>query len=743
ALIRQGFIGCTPESPQIAVDLHTLEVYHRLRRRQPQLGIQPFARMLCDISNINYSSHTRDAFSQSFDAYLHILRTIHSRLDSELGRDTPNWRSLHSCPCCHAKLPDDPPLVPAVQFASDGNNSARRVESAGNADPRTFTSDYFIPRKEVDVYKNEVRSTGDDTADNDAADNDNEGQSGRCTSDFRASRPDGHKTALDIYETTGIFASACQHGIIQKICEMVRSGELAKYGLATVAHLLDVHGNDVGLGQDTGCAFSKTVASSPLLGDKARAQNLQICVNAFHGYAHSRLCQLSFHPLYRRGAGLSDLEQMERVFSGSNPVARIVRYASQFHFIQGLDLHFQQWDEDRYADLTTFLISKYRQATAMIAEYDPVVRAMCNRLSITTADIDKWPELERTFLLNLKEEPDERKLAAEYVRAIEARERLGEELSKTSGAFRLATGSVDYDKDVSETLKIENSRRATANEFFVQNRAVHDLETALGISKTWLQSSDEYQAAARYIKHQDFYRASDRLQLLVVQRLQELAKTHAMDTAYKMRMSISKAVERRSTAVRTALANYNKLAATMDPPAVKLTWREIIDYSFSSELDILKHSFFQPDVRDQPWAKPVNRDIATKYFKTVRAREEINRLNVEARRLHAWIIKENTDLENHRKRLEQTNPLLAVALTHRYSARIRINKVHLSRLVVLERLRGYTGARLSDTAESVCAPSVETAASQDGGISGMEPDLEDDELLDSMHRLSTFFEQLE
>lgn len=88
----------------------------------------------------------------------------------------------------------------------------------------------------------------------------------------------------------------------------------AKYGLAVINHLLQAHGNDIGLVQDTSCAFSKTVATSNFLGDRAQEARLQICVNTFHGYAHSHLCQLQYHPLYRIGFRFSDLEVMEQVF---------------------------------------------------------------------------------------------------------------------------------------------------------------------------------------------------------------------------------------------------------------------------------------------------------------------------------------------------------------------------------------------------------------------------------------------
>lgn len=109
---------------------------------------------------------------------------------------------------------------------------------------------------------------------------------------------------------------------------------------------------DIGIGYDIGCAFEATVAKSPLLRDIAKRRGVTFVVNAFHGYAHNRLCQVHHHPLYKEGFGLEDLETMERIFSSSNEVARTIRYASYFHWKQALDLHFTQWDEDKYAELS-------------------------------------------------------------------------------------------------------------------------------------------------------------------------------------------------------------------------------------------------------------------------------------------------------------------------------------------------------------------------------------------------------
>ena len=126
----------------------------------------------------------------------------------------------------------------------------------------------------------------------------------------------------------------------------------AKYPLAIVNHQLDTLGEEQAIGYDIGCTFASTVKSSKLLGKKAGDMGLRFSVNSFHGYAHSRLCQLNSHPLYLRGWGIEDLEGLERVFLASNAVAPLIRYATRYHWFQALDLHFKQWDDDKYHELS-------------------------------------------------------------------------------------------------------------------------------------------------------------------------------------------------------------------------------------------------------------------------------------------------------------------------------------------------------------------------------------------------------
>ncbi|KAF8218839.1 hypothetical protein L208DRAFT_1023550, partial [Tricholoma matsutake] len=127
-----------------------------------------------------------------------------------------------------------------------------------------------------------------------------------------------------------------------------------KYGLAMINEILNVFGANQGVGYDISCSQQITITASSL-SEKACILLSQLVVDAFHGHAHNRLCQLCNHPLFWKGFGLEDLAMCERIFAGTNPATCLVRHASYFHWLQFLDLQMDQWDRDKYLELSKIL----------------------------------------------------------------------------------------------------------------------------------------------------------------------------------------------------------------------------------------------------------------------------------------------------------------------------------------------------------------------------------------------------
>lgn len=156
------------------------------------------------------------------------------------------------------QLEDETTLYPSRLLAMDSNNSAKRLKGAGLADPREFQNDYFLSREDVDKFQNKVKQHmrapkapgkklftsqmnsieyGNEhntaiadalwiTVDEPGEAADGEDKVTPCTENWKASAEENNKKSLAVYDSTGIFPSACRHGFMLKAVEMVESGEL-------------------------------------------------------------------------------------------------------------------------------------------------------------------------------------------------------------------------------------------------------------------------------------------------------------------------------------------------------------------------------------------------------------------------------------------------------------------------------------------------------------------------------------
>ncbi|KAG0695001.1 hypothetical protein DFH29DRAFT_985063 [Suillus ampliporus] len=280
-------------------------------------------------------------------------------------------------------------LLPGRMDSIDGNNSLKRVDGSGHADEHIFRSvdDVRLCPGTQRVTENPTPADATESV---------------CTNNWKTANTITDNT-IKVFEQTGIFVSACHHGMVQTIIEMRQSGELAKYALATTNRILDVYGPNGATGYDIGCSYQATVNASSISA-KARSHQHQFVINSFHGHAHNRRCQLRFHPLYRR----------------LNAVAPVIRHASYFHWLQFIDLHFRQWDTDRYLELSKFLYNNYKQALTIIDDLTPAVEELKLALKITDADFERWNTEELEFLENVAEESDEDIEAMAYVEALES-----------------------------------------------------------------------------------------------------------------------------------------------------------------------------------------------------------------------------------------------------------------------------------------------------------------------------------
>ncbi|KAI6029248.1 hypothetical protein PISMIDRAFT_118784 [Pisolithus microcarpus 441] len=158
---------------------------------------------------------------------------------------------------------------------------------------------------------------------------------------------------------------------------------------------------------------------SSSLGKEVQEKWLKVVVNAFHGFAHNHMCQLENHPLYQLGFSHKDLETCKCIFSSSNNMALLICHASEFHWKQFLDLHFSQWDSDKYLKLSQFLYNNYKQVLHIIQTNLAELEQFKRSKDITDNDFESWHWEELEYLKQCAGESDANLIAVQYVELLE------------------------------------------------------------------------------------------------------------------------------------------------------------------------------------------------------------------------------------------------------------------------------------------------------------------------------------
>ncbi|KAL1724895.1 hypothetical protein EV714DRAFT_222321 [Schizophyllum commune] len=295
-----------------------------------------------------------------------------------------------------------------------------------------------------------------------------------------------------------------------------------KYPLAIVDHLLKTYGPDFGLGYDIMCAFFKTMQKSTLA-PRVAALRLRGVVPAFHGHAHNRGCQVSWHPMYAVGVGIEDFEECERTFCKSNELAGVTRMATSFHRRQQLVEHFDFHDMDKHLASGNFIYQNYRQAIEPSDQ--PALELLRERTGTTAVDQENDLKNERAYLQGLRHEPAEEVMAADYIELLETLYKL--DSSKASAiAKREALGadpsSLGY--TARQVTGIRTWATTSIAKYVAHHEVVVDFELQHSIETRWLPDCPEYQQAVKVVEQRRYRRALDNLERLVVQRFFELTK---------------------------------------------------------------------------------------------------------------------------------------------------------------------------------------------------------------------------
>ena len=145
------------------------------------------------------------------------------------------------------QLEDEANQIFHQMLVLDGNNSLKRMKAARGqwevGDVCEFTDgDYFLNNAYVNSFENEVwqpthvhvkQEPGGETVDGDEGyiTEADDPLLENCASNWKAAVSMEKKKMWGVFDETGIFASACPHGFVLWLADMVQSGEQCVYPL--------------------------------------------------------------------------------------------------------------------------------------------------------------------------------------------------------------------------------------------------------------------------------------------------------------------------------------------------------------------------------------------------------------------------------------------------------------------------------------------------------------------------------
>ena len=159
-----------------------------------------------------------------------------------------------------------------------------------------------------------------------------------------------------------------------------------------------------------------------------------------------------------------------------------------------------------------------------------------------------------------------------------------------------------------------------------------------------------------------------------------------LTAGYKLREKIGKALKARAEAIKNALSEYNRRAVELNPPRRTLNWEDILEMASLSDFDILRDT--RADIRKFHWTQQPYRRAMNLWFNMKRAREEIERLNVEIPRLFTFMIDQHYD---YQRAIQSADAPLAYELRQRWAYDDRIHARICARLYQTSALPGFSG----------------------------------------------------
>ncbi|KAJ7737641.1 hypothetical protein DFH07DRAFT_870602 [Mycena maculata] len=245
-----------------------------------------------------------------------------------------------------------------VQFGADSCFSYRHVRSAGDG-PISHDPQYFISQDKINAVRERIAEARKKPPAQFKAPIP-QAAVDACNQSWDAANENKKKADLKQYDSSGIFAMTCRHSQVLFLCDI-----------------------------DTPVA-NNSFNMFPILSEGLRPR-VSFVINAMHAYGHQWICQLIYSPRLHRGAGLSDHEGVERIWSRIRKLIPLTRHQWKSRRIWTLDQYIAFINDEGRDSLGVWIGHQQKNLTkkqegALKTQIDGIERSITEaKASITNA----------------------------------------------------------------------------------------------------------------------------------------------------------------------------------------------------------------------------------------------------------------------------------------------------------------------------------------------------------------------
>ncbi|KAJ2913948.1 hypothetical protein MD484_g6465, partial [Candolleomyces efflorescens] len=249
-----------------------------------------------------------------------------------------------------------------IHVAVDANFNHRHLRSAGTS-AEFYSPHFFIPKEDVDAVGERIekqrprKKPRQIQVPKEAIDS--------CQEAHTAGTGSTVKTSLEKFDIGGLAALVCRHDIPLFIANVDTPGEQQKYAVSLIEHMflfLPRKATVVAL-YDIGCVVDRSVAQYELFAPGI-AERIRFSTSVMHSYVHEWSCQLYYNPRFQDGLGLTDGENVERLWSRTRGLIPVCRTSGKHRRVWLIDRKLRMIAKELKEELGSWISRRLKKGTA-------------------------------------------------------------------------------------------------------------------------------------------------------------------------------------------------------------------------------------------------------------------------------------------------------------------------------------------------------------------------------------------